>query len=226
MISTYLKETFIFAGDYSSVDKIPGDKAPAAKNYTLGAYPIAVWDGEDWIDGTTSDYILEWETKKALKYEDLIIEKFKYLNSRALSSSMGKYGDFEYLQYQKLEYDNKYKVAVGAMISHPIADTINKERLRDYPEGTLEPILLSYGITPADTELAKMYQLIIFRYEYAKNLYDLYLGFATDFRTKCRTLVELKEWDKIEQAFDMVDGLQEDITLEQIQTTYASFDAL
>lgn len=163
---------------------------------------------------------------KAILYEALIIEKYKYLNVRALSSSMGKYGDFEYLQYQKLEYDNKYKVAVGDMISPPIADTINKERLRDYPEGTLDPILLSYGITPAATELGKMYQLIIFRYEYAKNLYDIYLGFATDFRTKCRTLVELKEWGKIEQAFAMVDGLQEDITLEQIQNAYASFDAL
>lgn len=168
----------------------------------------------------------EVNASKSLKYEALIIEKFKYLNSRALSSSMGKYGDFEYLQYQKLEYDNKYKVATGYMVSPPIEDTINKERLRDYPEGTLSSILLSYGITPADTELGKMYQLIIFRYEYAKNLYDIYLGFATDFRTKCRTFVELREWDKLNQAFTMVDSLEEQITLEQIQTIYASFDAL
>jgi hypothetical protein len=181
------------------------------------------WNGSEFIESATVE---EEEALKAPIYEKDIISRYKYLNTRALSSSMGKYGDFEYLQFQKLEYDNKYKVATGEVINQPIADTINKERLRDYPAGTIDPILLSYGITPADTEIGKMYQLIVFRYTYAKNLYDTYLGFATDFRTKCRTFVELREWDKLETAFAMVDSLEEEITLEQIQTTYASFDAL
>jgi hypothetical protein len=179
------------------------------------------------IDKTpTAEEIAEIVTLKAKAYEQGIIERFSYLMLRALSSSMGKYGNYEYLQLQKIEYDEKYKVAKGLIVCPPILEAINKEMLRDFPEDTLEAILTSYGIAPTGSHLDKMLQLVVFRYEYAESRYTNFKAFSIDFRTKCRTLVELTQWDRLDQAFSLVDQLPEQITDEQINALYNDFNAI
>ena len=157
-------------------------------------------------------------------YEEMIIEKYKYLMLRALSSSMGKYGSYEYLQMQKAEYDDKYKVAKGLISNASIQIAIEKEMLRDFSEATLDYILTMYGQTPTGTQLNKMYQLIVFRYEYAENRYNTFKGFVIDFRTKCRTLVELLEFSKLDAAFALVDALPNELTDTEIQDFYTNFE--
>jgi hypothetical protein len=98
--------------------------------------------------------------------------------------------------------------------------------LRDFPEEVLEAVLLSYGIPPQGTALDKMLQLIVFRYEYAEARYNIFKAFCIDFRTKCRTFVELTQWDKLDQAFTLIDNLSTDITDEQIEQLYNDFNAL
>jgi len=169
----------------------------------------------------------EISAEKTPVYELKIIENFTYLMNRALSSSMGKYGSYEYLQIQKQEYDKKYLVAKGIEINVPVANAIQKEMLRDFPVPILDSILTSYGyVDLSGTQIEKMYILIIIRYEYAKQRLDSFEGMAIDFRTKSRTLVELFQWTKLDIAFQLVENFPENPTNTDIESYYNQFDAL
>lgn len=218
MISTHINGQF--AGNYSSIDKVPSNKEIVSIEYTYDFYK-PFWNGSEWVESAT---IEEINAPLIVKYEDTIIEKYKYLMLRALSSSMGKYGSYEYLQMQKAEYDDKYKVAKGLVSNSAIESAIEKEMLRDFSEATLDYILTSYGITPTGTHLNKMYQLIIFRYEYAENRYNTFKGFIIDFRTKCRTFVENLEFSKLDASFALVDSLPNELTDTEIQNFYTNFE--
>lgn len=208
-----------FAGNY---DQLPSDRN--AVDVYLGGFISPVWSGTAWIEGANTASVI---TQKTELYEDKIIDSFTYLMNRALSSSMGKYGSYEYLQIQKREYDNKYLVAKGLTVNAPVSNAIQKEMDRDFPVSTLDAILTSYGVTDlTGTQLEKMYTLIIIRYEYAKNRLDNFEGMAIDFRTKCRTLVELHEWGKLDTAFDLVKNFPENPTDTDIENYYNQFDAL
>lgn len=187
------------------------------------SFHINHWNGSEWVEGLTVEGV---NALKIPVYEQGIIDRFSYLMLRALSSSMGKYGSYEYLQLQKIEYDEKYKVAKGLLVCPPLLEAITREMDRDFPEAILDSILTAYGVTPTGSQLDKMLQLIVFRYEYAENRYNRFKGFSIDFRTKCRTLVELAEWAKLDQAFSLVDALPESLTDEQINAFYNDFDAI
>lgn len=175
-------------------------------------------------EGATVEEIAELKTPI---YELKIIEKFTYLMNRALSSSMGKYGSYEYLQIQKQEYDKKYLVAKGIEINVPVANAIQKEMLRDFPVETLDYILTQYGVQDlSGTQIEKMYLLIIIRYEYAKQRLDVFEGMAIDFRTKSRTLVELFQWPKLDIAFQLVKNFPDNPTDIDIENYYNQFDTL
>jgi len=160
------------------------------------------------------------------EFEDKIIEKYNYLIMRALSSSMQKYGNFEYLQNQKAEYEEKYLVAKGLKVSVPLSNSLEKEMNRDFTDASLIATLEYFGIVPALTKLENFYKLIIFKYEYAENRYEIFKAFCVDYRTKCRTFLELNQIDKLEQAFEMSDNLPNTLTDTEIQTLYNQFDAL
>jgi hypothetical protein len=49
---------------------------------------------------------------------------------------------------------------------------------------------------------------------------------AIDFRTKCRTLVELYQWSKLDTAFELVKNFPENPTDTDIENYYNQFDAL
>jgi len=179
---------------------------------------------DTWIESATQEEISAIKTPI---YEQKIIDLFTYLMNRALSSSMGKYGSYEYLQIQKQEYDKKYLVAKGLEVNIPVANAIQKEMDRDFPEPTLDAILTSYSHNDlSGTQLEKMYALIVIRYEYAKIRLDTFEGMAIDFRTKSRTLVEMFQWSKLDTAFDLIENLPNELSDLDIENYYNQFDAL
>lgn len=201
---------------------------PTHSNWTntpyLGGLIKEFWNGSEWIESATSEEIAQLNTPI---YEQKIIDLFTYLMNRALSSSMGKYGDYQYLQIQKQEYDKKYAVAKGLEVNIQIANAIQKEMDRDFPEPTLNAILTAYGHNDlSGTQLEKMYTLIVIRYEYAKMRLDTFEGMAIDFRTKSRTLVEQREWSKLDTAFALVQNLPNELSDLDIQNYYNQFDAI
>lgn len=211
--------------DENRVDALFSETVPQyVINHTCNGEIDPKYDLENDIifDGAS----LEQQAEEIQQLENEIISRYNYLMMRALSSSMGKYGSFEYLQNQKLEYDDKYLVAKGLKSSAPIELAIQKEMERDFSEAILDATLTAYGLIPTGTQLQKMHQLIVFRYEYAQNRYETFKGFVIDFRTKCRTFIELQEFDKLYTAFSMVDTLPLELTDLEIQNFYNSFDAL
>lgn len=175
------------------------------------------WNGLNWIEA----YQLNVQEK-----EEEIIKRYNYLMMRALSSSMQKNGSYEYLNNQKQEYEEKYLVAKGLKVSVPLSSSLQKEMDRDFTDSSLIATLAYFGLTPEATKLENFYKLIIFKYEYAENRYEIFKAFCVDYRTKCRTFLELNQIDKLDQAFAMSDNLSETITDEEIQTLYNEFDAL
>ena len=177
------------------------------------------WNGSEWFDAYIE--IINIEEK-----EQEIIKRYNYLKMRALSSSMEKYGSYEYLINQKQEYDEKYLVAKGLKISVPLSSSLQKEMDRDFTDESLIATLSYFGLTPEPTKLENFYKLIIFKYEYAENRYEIFKAFCVDYRTKCRTFLELNQIDKLDQAFAMSDNLPQTLTDEQIEAFYNEFDAL
>ena len=184
-------------------------------------------NGNDFIlfEGTPDEISLNNE-KKNIEYRNEINNRYNYLLIRALSSSMGKYGDFEYLTNQKNEYTDKYLVAKGLKVSQPLIDSIEKEMNRDFSESSLVQILAYYGLTSSATMLDNFFKLIIFKYEYAEKRYEDFKAKAVDFRTKCITLVEVGETEKLKQAFALVDTLHSETDEEAIEILYKQFDDL
>jgi len=176
-----------------------------------------IWNGSEWVDNTP----INIEEK-----EEEIIKRYNYLMMRALSSSMQKYGSYEYLQNQKLEYDDKYLVAKGLRDSAPLSSSLQKEMDRDFTEESLIATLAYFGLTPELTKLENFYKLIVFKYEYAQNRYEIFKAFCVDYRTKCRSFLELNQIDKLDQAFAMSDNLPDTLTDLEIETLYNEFDAL
>ena len=169
----------------------------------------------------------EIDTHNTPIYEQKIIDLFTYLMSRALSSSMGKYGSFEYLQIQRNEYLKKYEVAKGISNNVSIANAIVKEMERDFPTPKLDAILTAYGYNDlSGTQIEKMYTLIIIRFEYANGKLEAFEGMAIDFRTKCRTLVELCQWNKLDIAFSLIDNLPTELSNADIENYYLQFENL
>jgi hypothetical protein len=213
----YTETNFFTEQPENSVDFEP-TVTDAEKNAVLNE------EGTAWVDCRTESVL---NAEKATIYEQKIIEFFMYLMNRALSSSMGKYGSYEYLQIQKREYDQKYQVAKGLVVNIPVAESIQKEMERDFPEPMLDAILTSYGYNDlSGTPIEKMYALIIIRYEYALGRLNNYESKAIDFRTKCRTLVENLQWSKLDTAFELVQSLPNELTDTEIESFYSTFDAL
>lgn len=201
---------------------------PTHNNWTitpyLGGLIKEFWNGSDWVESASEEEIAQLNTPI---YEQKIIDLFTYLMNRALSSSMGKYGSYEYLQIQRDEYFLKYKVAKGIEENQSIADAILKEMERDFPTPMLDAILTSYGYNDLNgTQLEKMYVLIIIRYEYANGRFQNYQAKSIDFRTKCRTFVELGQWSKLDTAFVLVENLPTELSDADIDSFYNQFDAL
>lgn len=174
----------------------------------------------------TEEEIEQFNASKIAELEKTIIDKYNYLMMRALSSSMGKYGSYEYLNNQKQEYEEKYLVAKGLRVSVPLSSSLQKEMDRDFTDASLITTLEYFGITLGETKLENFYKLIIFKYEYAENRYEIFKAFCVDYRTKCRTFLELNQLDKLNQAFAMSDNISETITDLEIETLYNEFDAL
>lgn len=161
----------------------------------------------------------------AKEYTDKLKLMYAYLMNRALSSSMEKEGDDEYLKKQREEYEYKYQVAKGELISSYWSDIINEEMINDFPESLLDQILTELGITinPIWSQLDKMNQLIIGKYELGEQKYHLFTAFCSGFRTHVLTFIANKDWAKVLQAFEIVENLPKEINIIEAQTIYTDF---
>lgn len=165
------------------------------------------------------------------KYKDLIEESFSYLYIRALASSMNKSRlDLNFLTAQREVYQDKYDVAKGNITSGVKYDNtlelIQGEMIDEFSEEVLNTVLPTYGITPEGTHLNKMYQLIIFKFEFGLNSFSNFKKFIERFRTKCFTWLDIQEYNKIEQGLTLAKSLPDALTLQEAEDIYNQFNLI
>jgi len=184
--------------------------------------------GGVWIDSASPETI---GIEKKKYYSNEIEKYFKYLYVRALASSMNKSNlDIGFLTAQREVYQDKYDVAKGIITSGVKYDNtlelIQGEMVDEFSEDVLDVVLPTFGITPTGTHLNKMFQLIIFKFEYGLNAFSNFKKFIERFRTKCFTWLDVQLYSKIESAFSIVDDMPESLTLVEAQQLYDNFNAI
>jgi len=175
------------------------------------------------IEGATDQYIYD---NYANIYETRIKDLYTSLSIRALQSSMDKTGSYEYLQVQRSEYEKKYLICKGELTDVYLEDAIVKEMDRDYTNQSLDDLLISLGLTPTGTKRDRFSQLVIFKYEYSLDRLNKFMGFLVDFRTKCRTWIEIYEWSKLNSAFNIAENIPEQLDMIDAENIYNQFNNL
>ena len=197
---------------FNAVDLLPG-------NFIKPKYNNGVF-----IEGAT---IAEIEAIMTPRYTNQINEIYGRLMVRALSSSMNKSStNLAYLNSQREEYQNKYDLARGVLVDNYLRDSLIKEMNRDFLEPYLDSVLTNYGITPTGSHLGKMYQLVIFRFEYSLNEYNQLKAFIVDVRTKCITMLDNKEYSRLDSVMELANNIPESLTISEAENLYITFNAI
>lgn len=183
------------------------------------------------IINLTQSEIDEKESVKSLDYKRKIEDSFSYLYVRALASSMNKSKlDLSFLTAQREVYEDKYKVSKGQLISGVVHDNtlslIQAEMNDEFSEAVLDTILTEYGVTPTGSHLNKMFQLIVFKFEYGLGAFSSYKKFMEHFRTKALLWLDNKEWSKIDSAISLVEGMPSSLTLAEAESLYNQFNTI
>jgi hypothetical protein len=187
-----------------------------------------IWNGSNWVE---NESYTDWQERVNKK----VVEYYTILRSRALSSSMGKYGTKEYLDWQREEYEEKYKIALMGLNDEDLSaythmvSSIEKEVNRDYTakdESDIDAVLTSLNLTPESTKIKKFYQLIKFKYELAEDRFKEFNAFLVDFRAKVITLAENLEKERVQQCFDLADTIPDQLDMSQAQTLYDQFELI
>ena len=191
-------------------------------NSTVNTYEVIDLTQEE-IDLISSDKVAIYKTR--------IANYFSYMYIRALSSSMNKSSsDLNYLLGIREEYKNKYEISKGIVTEGVLFDntllSIQGEMEDEFSEAYLDAILPAYGLTPTGTHLQKMYQLIVFKYEYGYNAFVSFNAFVIRFRTKCTKWLDDLKYTELDTAFELVDDMPEQLTLTEAYDLFNEFNAI
>lgn len=189
---------------------------------------IPKFDGVNWIESETIENI---NAIKYPKYKKRAKSYYSLMYTRALASSMNKSGlDLNELIGIREEYEKKYKVSTGVLTSGTVYDNvlqmIQDEMDDEFSESVLDALLPTFGVTPVGTHLNKMFQLIIFKFEYGESDFSKFFRFITRFRTKSDTWIKLGDWNKLDSGFAIADTLPESLTVQDAQTLSNQFNSL
>ena len=149
---------------------------------------IKEWNGTDWVEGISNEELIAIRKKE---YTSRLQELVAYLRIRSKACVMEKEGSSKYIFSQVEFYELKYNVAKGNIINQVILDLIENEAVE-------------YGLSLNDFKA-----LIINKFEYAKNEYEVFLFMVERCRTKIQTLIENGDWVNIDQAFLLIASLDD-----------------
>lgn len=182
------------------------------------------------LDKTDEEMTL-FNSNKLAQYKEMINGYFAMMYIRALSSSMNKNSiDLSYLQGIREEYTDKYNVSKGLLTSGVLYDntllSIQGEMEDEFTESYLDIVLPTFGLTPTGTHQNKMFQLIVFKYEYGLNSFANFNMFIRRFRTKCNKWVDGLEYNKLDSAFALVDDLPNSLNVSDAGVLFNTFNAI
>jgi len=152
-----------------------------------------IWSSYEWIEGLTVEEInIKDAESYMLKLQNLVSNLCDIAEAKAI----GKNGSKEYIASQRKFYENKYDYAKGNFIDQDTEARLVIET---------EKFNASYGINIAIEDFK---QLIIYRYDDSKLMYQKYMMMIETGRTATQTLIENKEWQKADEAFLLIEKLE------------------
>lgn len=195
MISTILKNPppgyeNLFAGNF---EEVPADRVEVPVMYEGNLHKPILVHG-NWVESAT-------ETEISIGTSSVCMIRLQNyaadLRIRAKAAAIGKKGDRDYVFAQVEMYELKYRIATGE-----ISD--------QYMLSLMESEALEFGNSiGVEMTLTQFQELIIYMYETAEDQYNLFLFMIERCRTFIQTLIENTEWVKVDQAFALIDTLND-----------------
>lgn len=167
-------------------------------NYTVSEPDLRmlikpIWNASKWIEGLSIEEKDNLKTNSyLLKLQTVVSE----LCDKAEAKAIGKTGSKEYVISQRKFYENKYDYAKGTFLDQDTEDRLAVETSK---------FNASYGL---NLTVEDFKQLIIYRFDDSKFLFQKYMMMIETGRTAIQTLIENKHWEKVEQAFVLIETLE------------------
>lgn len=141
----------------------------------------------------------EIESDLVVEYTERIKNAFTSLRRRALGSSIGKTGSWEYLYEQSQQYKDKYNVAKGTYINTVVSQMIADEAN-------------DFGI-----DAPTMNALIIQMYEAGEIAYYQFTAMIERARTKAITLMDNSELTRALEVIELMENVPEVLTMQDAE---------
>jgi hypothetical protein len=161
----------------------------------------AKFNGQNWEEGGVSQDLIA-------AYTDRIQQAFTFLRRRALSSSINKTGDWDYIFEQAEQYKIKYRVAKGEITNVAVQELIADEAN-------------DFGVT-----VEQMNALIISMYEAGELAYNKFTAMIERARTKALTMLEIGSYARALEIIELMESVPEQLTMEQAQVLTAQMIAI
>lgn len=180
-----LDPIYVFDG-YTMIDSIPTEEE-------FGYHDLR-WNGVSFYEAATPEEINEHQV---LKYTELVQEKVIEYRFKAKGLAISKKGTNAYISAQVDMYQRKYENAITQNPIEEIDEDLANEGMRDF------------GMNLIDFK-----QLIIQMYQIGKERENLLMTFIEQCRSAILTLISNSEWNKVEQAFIIINNMK---TVESVE---------
>lgn len=198
------------------------------------------WNGSFWIEGATSEEILQANQIKISEYRAKIYESTEKLLDSSKARALGKVGQGltrNQLEALEIFYIKKKDVAISYIADETILDAsifelIQFEEANDF-EGTKLTNEIDFLNTyyeaqiPTDVSRIKQYcYLISVKFVLGKAIDEMLKSLCEIFRSKLITNLDRNEFDKIDQRLNLIQTITNETTIPQIIDLKTPFDAI
>lgn len=214
MISTHINGNF--AGNYTSIDKVPEGKEIASILKPEEMSFKATWNGTEWIEGTTQEEI-DAKTASALLQE--LTEVCIYLTNRSLISSVNKEGDEVFLRGQVDRYKEKTKVARQFLIDGTIIS-------QEWYDAIVTELANTNTLLGAGLDLPTFMGLIVQYYDTGEMRSKKFESAIEIFRCKTKDLITIGDFSRARSCLDLGKTLPLQLSLDDLDSFLVQFDGI
>jgi hypothetical protein len=180
--------------------------------------------------GTTTFVTTDCQAQKD-EYRRDVDEVVEFFDDNALSYAINKFNKSEkMLKSLRETYENKYRVAkkelTSGIIYQTVIDTLQKEMKDELTEPVLEALLTAFGVTPTGDHLNKMFQLVVFKYEYGQSIYFNMKALAEHFRTKIDMYIKSGDWGRVDMLFNFMFGIMTNLDPSKLEEYKKDLDEI
>jgi len=177
-------------------------------------------------EGASEEVIQFAITEKINDSLEYIKNKYVSLLKSALERATNKTGDLDYLNSQRDEYEEKYKLALRVIdgencSTHYLFPVLeNEKEFEDFVGIKLQERINSYGLTSLNDRLKDYCQVVKFMFEYSNPFYLEMKSMIIYFRTRMVTDVEFGLWNNFNARKDLVSQITPETDIVGMRNLY------